>query len=197
MRRCAPRARRSNRRSGARRGPVDRERWLLKLADLLEANAKEFAELETVDNGKPLVISQRVDVPSAVDFLRYCAGWATKIEGTTVELSMAAFRKNEFFGYTRREPVGVVGAIIPWNFPLMMTVWKVGPALATGCSIVLKPAEDTPLTALRLAECALEAGFPKGALNVITGTARRPAPRWRRTPASTRSPSPARPPSAS
>ena len=121
--------------------PVDRERWLLKLADLLEANAKEFAEIETVDNGKPLVISQRVDVPSAVDFLRYCAGWATKIEGTTVELSMTGFRKNEFFGYTRREPVGVVGAIIPWNFPLMMTVWKVGPALATGCSIVLKPAE--------------------------------------------------------
>jgi phenylacetaldehyde dehydrogenase len=149
--------------------PVDRERWLLKLADLLEANGKEFAEIETLDNGKPLVISQRVDVPSAVDFLRYCAGWATKIEGTTVELSMTGFRKNEFFGYTRREPVGVVGAIIPWNFPLMMTVWKVGPALATGCSIVLKPAEDTPLTALRLGELALEAGFPKGALNVITG----------------------------
>ena len=92
-----------------------------------------------------------MDVPSAVDFLRYCAGWATKIEGTTVELSMPAFRKNEFFGYTRREPVGVVGAIIPWNFPLLMAVWKIGPALATGCSIVLKPAEDTPLTALRLA----------------------------------------------
>jgi len=88
--------------------PVDRERWLLKLADLLEANAKEFAELETLDNGKPLVISQRVDVPSAVDFLRYSAGWATKIEGTTVDLSMPGFRKNEFLGYTRREPVGVV-----------------------------------------------------------------------------------------
>jgi phenylacetaldehyde dehydrogenase len=149
--------------------PVDRERWLLKLADLIEANAREFAEIETLDNGKPLVISQRVDVPSAVDFLRYCAGWATKIEGTTVDLSMPGFRKNEFFGYTRREPVGVVGAIIPWNFPLMMTVWKVGPALATGCTIVLKPAEDTPLTALRLAQCAIEAGFPKGVLNVITG----------------------------
>ena len=152
---------------GAR--PVDRERWLFRLADLVEANAKELAELETLDNGKPFVISQRVDVPSAVDFLRYCAGWATKLEGTTVELSQPAFRKNEFLGYTRREPVGVVGAIIPWNFPLMMAVWKVGPALATGCSIVLKPAEDTPLTALRLAELALEAGFPKGALNVVTG----------------------------
>lgn len=149
--------------------PVDRERWLLKLADLLEAHATELAEIETLDNGKPLVISQRVDVPSAVDFLRYCAGWATKIEGTTVDLSMPGFRKNEFFGYTRREPVGVVGAIIPWNFPLLMAVWKIGPALATGCSIVLKPAEDTPLSALRLAELALEAGVPTGALNVVTG----------------------------
>ncbi|HEV8393849.1 MAG TPA: aldehyde dehydrogenase family protein [Vicinamibacterales bacterium] len=152
---------------GAR--PVDRERWLLKLADLLEASAAEFAEIETIDNGKPLVISQRVDVPSAVDFLRYCAGWATKIEGTTVEPSLPGFRKNEFFAYTRREPVGVVGAIIPWNFPLLMAVWKIGPALATGCSIVLKPAEDTPLSALRLAALALEAGLPPGALNVITG----------------------------
>ena len=149
--------------------PVDRERWLLKLADLVEAHAAEIAEIETIDNGKPLVISQRVDVPSAVDFLRYCAGWATKIEGTTVEPSLPAFRKNEFFAYTRREPVGVVGAIIPWNFPLLMAVWKIGPALATGCAIVLKPAEDTPLTALRLAELALEAGFPPGALNVVTG----------------------------
>ena len=149
--------------------PVDRERWLLRLADLVQANAKELAEIETLDNGKPLVIAERVDVASAVDFLRYCAGWATKLEGTTVELSMPAFRRNEFFGYTRREPVGVVGAIIPWNFPLLMAVWKIGPALATGCSIILKPAEDTPLTALRLAELGLEAGLPKGALNVITG----------------------------
>jgi phenylacetaldehyde dehydrogenase len=149
--------------------PVDRERWLLQLAALLESHARELAEIETIDNGKPLVVAERVDVPSAVDFLRYCAGWATKIEGTTVELSLPGFRKNEFFGYTRREAVGVVGAIIPWNFPLLMAVWKIGPALATGCSIVLKPAEDTPLTALRLAELALEAGFPKGALNVVTG----------------------------
>ena len=164
----AARAAFESREWGAAR-PVDRERWLLKLADLLEAHAAEIAELETIDNGKPLVISQRVDVPSAVDFVRYCAGWATKIEGTTVEPSLPAFRKNEFFGYTRREPVGVVGAIIPWNFPLLMAVWKVGPALATGCAIVLKPAEDTPLTALRLGELALEAGFPPGALNVVTG----------------------------
>jgi phenylacetaldehyde dehydrogenase len=164
----AARAAFESREWGAAR-PVDRERWLLKLADLIEAHAAELAELETIDNGKPLVISQRVDVPSAVDFVRYCAGWATKIEGTTVEPSLPGFRKNEFFAYTRREPVGVVGAIIPWNFPLLMAVWKVGPALATGCAIVLKPAEDTPLTALRLAELALEAGFPPGALNVVTG----------------------------
>jgi phenylacetaldehyde dehydrogenase len=164
----AARAAFESREWGAAR-PVDRERWLLKLADLVEAHAQELAEIETVDNGKPVVISLRVDVPSAVDFVRYCAGWATKIEGTTVELSMPGFRKNEFFGYTRREPVGVVGAIIPWNFPLLMAVWKIGPALATGCSIVLKPAEETPLSALRLAELALDAGFPKGALNVVTG----------------------------
>ena len=149
--------------------PVDRERWLLRLADLVEANTQEIAEIESLDNGKPLVIAQRVDVPSAVDFLRYCAGWATKVEGTTVDLSMPGFRRNEFVGYTRREPVGVVGAIIPWNFPLLMAVWKIGPALATGCTVVLKPAEDTPLSALRLAELALEAALPAGAVNVVTG----------------------------
>jgi len=149
--------------------PVDRERWLLRLADLVEAHAPQIAEIESLDNGKPLLIAQRVDVPSAVDFLRYCAGWATKLEGTTVDLSMPGFRRNEFVGYTRREPVGVVGAIIPWNFPLLMAAWKVGPALATGCTVVLKPAEDTPLSALRLAELALEAGLPAGVLNVVTG----------------------------
>ena len=152
--------------------PVDRERWLLNVANLVEANMTEFAELETLDNGKPLVISQRVDVPSAVDFLRYCAGWATKVEGTTMDVSMPGFRNNEFFGYTRREPVGVVGAIIPWNFPLLMAVWKLGPALATGCSVVLKPAEDTPLTALRLGQCVLEAGVPPGAVSIVTGEGR-------------------------
>jgi phenylacetaldehyde dehydrogenase len=149
--------------------PVDRERWLLRLADAVELHAQELAEIETLDNGKPLAMSLRVDVPSAVDFLRYCAGWATKIEGTTVELSVPALRKNEFFGYTRREPVGVVGAIVPWNFPLLMAVWKVGPALASGCTVVLKPAEDTPLTTLRLAELALACGVPPGVFNVVTG----------------------------
>jgi len=152
---------------GAR--PVDRERWLYKLAELVEANAQELAEIETLDNGKPVTLARRVDVVQAADFLRYIAGWATKIEGSTIEASAPAFRKNEFFAYTRREPVGVVGAIIPWNFPLLMAAWKVGPALAAGCTVVLKPAEDTPLTALRFAELALEAGFPAGALNVVTG----------------------------
>jgi len=152
---------------GAR--PIDRERWLLKLAELVEANAQELAEIETLDNGKPVTLARRVDVTQAADFLRYIAGWATKIEGSTVEASAPAFRKNEFFAYTRREPVGVVGAIIPWNFPLLMAAWKVGPALAAGCTVVLKPAEDTPLTALRFAELALEAGFPAGVLNVVTG----------------------------
>ena len=152
---------------GAR--PIDRERWLHKLADLIEANAHELAEIETLDNGKPINFSRRVDVTQAADFLRYIAGWATKIEGSTVEVSAPAFRKNDFFGYTQREPVGVVGAIIPWNFPLLTAAWKVGPALAAGCTVVLKPAEDTPLTALRFAELALEAGFPAGVLNVVTG----------------------------
>jgi phenylacetaldehyde dehydrogenase len=107
------------------------------------------AELETLDVGKPLVISRKVDVQQVIDYLRYMAGWATKIEGTTQEVSAPAFRKNEFFGYTRREPVGVVGAIVPWNFPLLMAAWKIGPALATGCTVVLKPAEDAHRVALR------------------------------------------------
>ncbi len=149
--------------------PVDRERLLLKLADLLEANAQELAEIEALDNGKPVTMARHVDVALAIDFLRYMAGWATKIEGSTMEVSVPLVRDREFFGFTRREAVGVVGAIIPWNFPLLMAAWKVGPALATGCTMVLKPAEETPLSALRFAELALEAGYPPGVLNVVTG----------------------------
>ncbi len=150
--------------------PVDRQRLLLRLADLLEANASEFALLETLDNGKPLSLSKAVDVPGSIDYLRYIAGWATKIEGSTIDVSFPRPRQGgEWFAYTRREPVGVVGAIIPWNYPLMMAVWKLGPALATGCTVVLKPASETPMTALRLAELVLEAGFPAGVVNVITG----------------------------
>ena len=149
--------------------PVDRERLLLKLADLLEANAQEFAELEAIDNGKPVTMARYVDVGLSVDFIRYMAGWATKIEGATMELSVPLVRDREFFGFTRREPVGVVGAIIPWNFPLLMAIWKLAPALAAGCTMILKPAEDTPLTALRLGELVQEAGYPAGVLNVVTG----------------------------
>ncbi len=152
-----------------RHRPVDRERLLLKLADLVEANAQELAEIETLDNGKPVSMARAVDVALAVDFLRYMAGWATKIEGSTMEVSVPLVRNREFFGFTRREPVGVVGAIIPWNFPLLMAAWKTGPALAAGCTMVLKPAEETPLTALRFAELVMEAGYPAGVFNVVTG----------------------------
>jgi len=153
----------------SRMRPVDRERLLLRLADLLEANAQEMAELEAIDNGKPVTMARHVDVALSIDFLRYMAGWATKIEGSTMEVSVPLVRDREFFGFTRREPVGVVGAIIPWNFPLLMAAWKVGPALASGCTMVLKPAEETPLTALRFAELVQEAGYPPGVLNVVTG----------------------------
>ena len=149
--------------------PVDRERLLLKFADLVEANAQELAEIEALDNGKPVVMARHVDVALAIDFLRYMAGWATKIEGSTMDLSVPLMRERELFGFTRREAVGVVGAIIPWNFPLLMAAWKVAPALTCGCTMVLKPAEETPLTALRFAELALEAGYPPGVLNVVTG----------------------------
>ncbi len=141
----------------------DRGKLLWKLADLLEQHIDEFAELETLDNGKPIFESRYVDMPMIIDVFRYYAGWATKIHGDTVNTSDNAFT------FTLREPVGVVGAIVAWNFPLLLTSWKLGPALACGCTVVLKPAEQTPLTALRFGELALEAGFPAGVLNVVTG----------------------------
>jgi len=144
--------------------PSQRGRLLWKLADLLEAHAEELAELESLDNGKPLTVARAADVPLAVDCLRYFAGWATKIEGSTIPISVPGH-----VAWTLREPVGVVGQIIPWNFPLLMAAWKLGPALATGCSVVLKPAEQTPLSALRLAELVCEAGYPDGVVNVVPG----------------------------
>ena len=141
----------------------ERGRIIWRIADLLEKHTEEFAELETLDNGKPISISRVADVPLAVDLFRYMAGWATKIEGSTIPIA------GPYLAYTRREPIGVVGQIIPWNFPLLMAAWKLGPVLATGCTTVLKPAEQTPLSALRLAELALEAGLPPGVLNVVTG----------------------------
>lgn len=149
--------------------PSERGRMIWKLADLLEKNTEEFAKLETLDNGKPLTIARAADVPLAVDLFRYMAGWATKIEGSTIPISVPYAPGANFFAYTRREPIGVVGQIIPWNFPLLMAAWKLGPALAAGCTVVLKPAEQTPLSALRLGELIQEAGFPDGVVNIITG----------------------------
>jgi phenylacetaldehyde dehydrogenase len=146
--------------------PAQRGRLLLKLADLVEKNHEELAELETLDNGKPVFFSRIADVPATADMFRYFAGWATKVEGTTVPISMPGAK---YLAYTLREPVGVVGQIIPWNFPLIMASWKLAPALAVGCTVVLKPAEQTPLTALRLGELILEAGFPEGVVNIVTG----------------------------
>jgi len=148
--------------------PSGRERLLLKLADLVEANEEELAQLESVDNGKLVMFAKMVDVHGSVDFLRYMAGWATKIYGTTLDVSIG-IPNTEYQAFTLKQPVGVCGQIIPWNFPLAMAVWKLAPALATGCTCVLKPAEQTPLTALRLGELVLEAGFPPGVVNIVTG----------------------------
>ena len=141
----------------------DRGRMLYKLADLIEANFDELAELETLDNGKPISESRNADLPLVLDCLRYYAGWADKIGGQTLPV------RGNFFSYTRKEPVGVAGQIIPWNFPMLMVSWKWGPALAAGCTIVMKPAEQTPLTCLRLGELAMEAGFPAGVINIVPG----------------------------
>lgn len=141
----------------------DRGRLLHKLADLIEKNAEELAALESLDNGKPYRDSLLIDVPMAVKCYRYYAGWADKVHGKTIPV------EGKYFCYTRHEPVGVVGQIVPWNFPLLMQAWKWGPALATGCTLVLKPAEQTPLTALRVAALAQEAGIPDGVVNVVPG----------------------------
>ncbi|MEO1996414.1 MAG: aldehyde dehydrogenase family protein, partial [Planctomycetaceae bacterium] len=141
----------------------DRGQCLSRLADLIEANQQELAALETLDNGKPINDSRAADLPLTIDCLRYYAGWADKIQGDTIPV------RGNYFSYTRREPTGVVGQIIPWNFPMLMVAWKWGPALAAGCTIVMKPAEQTPLTCLRMAELALEAGIPKGVINVVPG----------------------------
>jgi aldehyde dehydrogenase (NAD+) len=141
----------------------ERGQMIWRLADLIEKNIDEFAKLETLDNGKPIFESRYVDMPMVIDVLRYYAGWATKIHGETVNTFETAFT------YTLREPVGVVGLIVPWNFPLLLASWKLGPALACGNTLVLKPAEQTPLTALRLGELVIEAGFPAGVINILTG----------------------------
>lgn len=143
---------------------AQRGRLLWKLADLIEQYADELALLETLDNGKPIRYSRSIDVPQTAEHFRYFAGWASKLEGETIPVSMP-----QMFTYTVREPVGVVGQIIPWNFPLQMAAWKLAPALACGNTIVLKPAEQTPLSALRLGELICEAGFPRGVVNIVPG----------------------------
>src|SRR6516225_4470017 len=149
----------------AKTSPQDRSKLIWKLADLLESHADEIAQLEALDNGKPIRDARNVDLPGSYEILRYMAGWATKINGETITVSAPG----SWHAYTLREPIGVVGQIIPWNFPLMMAAWKIAPALAAGCTIVLKPAEQTPLTALRLGQLIQEAGFPDGVVNIVTG----------------------------
>lgn len=145
--------------------PAARARLLNRLADALEANVDEFAALETLDNGMPLRDARYFHIPHAIETLRYNAGWATKLNGETIALS----GMGDWHAYTLKEPVGVVAQIVPWNAPLAMAVAKIAPALAAGCAVILKPAEETPLTALRLAHLIAEAGFPDGAFNLLTG----------------------------
>jgi aldehyde dehydrogenase (NAD+) len=141
----------------------ERGRLLNKLADLIEKHADELAELESLDNGKPVAVARAADLPLTIACYRYYAGWADKVQGKTIPID------GNFLCYTRLEPVGVVGQIIPWNFPLLMQAWKLGPALCTGNTVVMKPAEQTPLTALRVGELILEAGFPEGVVNLLPG----------------------------
>jgi phenylacetaldehyde dehydrogenase len=149
--------------------PSERGRIIWRIGDLILEHAEELAQLESLDNGKPYPVALAADVPLAADLFHYMAGWATKIEGNTINISVPYMPGANFHSYTLREPVGVVGQIIPWNFPLLMAAWKLGPALTTGNTVVLKPAEQTPLTALKLAELIAEAGVPDGVVNVVTG----------------------------
>ncbi|MGH9612477.1 MAG: aldehyde dehydrogenase family protein, partial [Bryobacteraceae bacterium] len=156
-------------RAAFERGPwrkmaaAERGRLLNKLADLIEKHIDELSELEALDNGKPVHVARAADLPLTIACYRYYAGWADKVQGKTIPVA------GDYFCYTRLEPVGVVGQIIPWNFPLLMQAWKLAPALATGNTIVMKPAEQTPLTALRIGELIVEAGFPAGVVNMLPG----------------------------
>jgi phenylacetaldehyde dehydrogenase len=149
--------------------PSERGRLVWRIGDLILEHADELAELESLDNGKPRAVARVADVPLAADLFHYMAGWATKIQGSTFPISVPYAPGARFHAFTLREPIGVVGQIIPWNFPLLMAAWKLGPALATGNCVVLKPAEQTPLSALRLGELLLEAGLPDGVVNIVTG----------------------------
>lgn len=155
--------------SWSRTSPAARAGVLFKLADLLEAHREELAQLETLQSGKLIGISRAFEVEQAAHFLRYYAGWATKITGQTITPSLPSFAGERYSAFTLREPIGVVVGIVPWNFATMIAIWKLASALTTGCSIIIKPSEFTPLTVLRIAELATEAGLPAGALNVLTG----------------------------
>ncbi len=153
----------------SRMSPSERGRIIWRIGDLILEHTDELAQLESLDNGKPFAVAQAADVPLAADLFHYMAGWATKIEGNTINISVPYMPGANFHSYTLREPLGVVGQIIPWNFPLLMAAWKLGPALATGNCVVLKPAEQTPLTAILLAQIIAEAGVPDGVVNVVPG----------------------------
>ncbi len=153
----------------SRMTPSERGRIIWRIGDLILEHLDELAQLESLDNGKPFAVARAADVPLSADMFHYMAGWATKIEGNSINISVPYMPGANFHSYTLREPVGVVGQIVPWNFPLLMAAWKVAPALATGNTLVLKPAEQTPLTALRLAELIAEAGVPDGVVNVVPG----------------------------
>lgn len=148
---------------------AERTGLMLRLAELIEDNGEALAQLETLENGKSIMLSRLIEVVSSAEYIRYMAGWATKIRGETLDVSISVPPGTKYTAFTRKEPVGVVAAITPWNFPLNMAVWKIAPALAAGCTVVLKPAEETPLTSLRLVELIREAGFPDGVVNVVTG----------------------------
>jgi phenylacetaldehyde dehydrogenase len=149
--------------------PSERGKLIWRLGDLILKHADELADIESLDNGKPRSVARVADVPLSADLFHYMAGWATKIEGETIPISVPYAPGAQFHAFTLREPVGVVGQIIPWNFPLLMAAWKLGPALAAGNCVVIKPAEQTPLSALRLGELILEAGIPEGVVNIVTG----------------------------
>lgn len=149
--------------------PVERQRVLLRFADLVEREADSLAQLETLEQGKSITVARHVEVGGAIDYIRYAAGLATTLTGMTLDVSVPTPPGTRATAFTRREPVGVVAAIAPWNFPQTIALWKVVPALAAGCTVILKPSEVTPLTALRLAELAAEAGVPAGVFNVVTG----------------------------
>jgi phenylacetaldehyde dehydrogenase len=157
-------------RSWAGKLPAERERILLRFADLVEQNTEELAQLETLEQGKSINISRAFEVGCTLNWMRYTAGLTTKIAGKTLDLSIPMPQGARYQAWTRKEPVGVVAGIVPWNFPLLIGMWKVMPALAAGCSIVIKPSETTPLTLLRVAELASEAGVPDGVFNVVTGS---------------------------